>query len=64
MRNKIFLSVQGGSRDEIYNKSFEVVAKYIGVLSTAEARSQISGMEVETKQEGEIFVADVWINLK
>lgn len=64
MRNKIFLSVQGVSKDEIYNKSFEVVAKYIGASSTAEARSQVSGMEVETKQEGEFFVADVWINLK
>ena len=64
MRNKIRLKVRGISRDEIYEKSMEVVAKYIGVATVAEARTQISGIEIDAEQEGQIFVADVWINLK
>jgi hypothetical protein len=64
LRNKIRLSVRGISRDEIYEKSMEVVAKYIGVATVAEARTQITGIEIDAEQEGQIFVAIVWINLK
>ena len=64
MRNKIILSVQGLDRDQIEEKAFDVVAKYIGVSSIAEARSLVSNVEMETKQDGEIFTAEVWINLK
>jgi hypothetical protein len=64
LRNKIILSVQGLDRDQIEEKAFDVVAKYIGVSSIAEARSLVSNVEMETKQDGEIFTAEVWINLK
>jgi hypothetical protein len=64
VRNKITLTVSGASREEIYDKALDVVAKYIGVASVAEAKTQITGMEVETKEESGFFTAEVWINLK
>lgn len=56
--------MRGTSRDEIYEKSLDVVAKYIGVASIAEARTQIANIEIDAEQDGEIFTANVWINLK
>jgi len=64
LRNKIRLNVRGISKDEIYEKSMEIVAKYIGVTTVAEARTQITGIEIDAEQDGQIFVAVVWINLK
>jgi hypothetical protein len=64
VRNKITLTVSGASREEIYEKALDVVAKYIGVASVAEAKTQVAGMEVETKEESGFFTAEVWINLK
>ena len=64
MRNKITLTVSGASREEIYDKALDVVAKYIGVASISEAKTHITGMEVETKEESGSFTAEVWINLK